>query len=786
MIKHTYHVLEFYKLLHILADYASCPLGRSDCLSLKPSKDLKIIEKEQGLVSEMKLLLKMKGFFSFEGLTDIGHILETCRVEGFCLEPDKLLSIYRITEATDKAKNSILSQKVILPGLYYIVKEMVLHRELRESVNNAIHPNGTIRDSASKNLSKLRRKKRDLRRALQKKLEDIKGSIGLTSEKDDHPISIRDGRHVIPLPIDKKNSIQGIIHDYSRSRSTCFLEPIEVVQDNNRLAELAHLEKDEELRILTFLTTIVRNSAEDLISTQNILRKLDGLYARARFSNRLNGIRPIMGQDKVIDLRQALNPILIFLSTGTAPPVPLDILLDSNVNVMIISGPNRGGKTVTLKTLGLLSLMAQAGIHIPAGEGSRLPVFKNILAEIGDDQDIQTGQSTFSAHVGHLKYMTEHADQDSLIIIDEPGMGTDPDEGAALAMALLDDLARKNALVAVSTHYNRLKIYGLSKERVKNACMEFDSTVNLPTFFLRYGTPGTSYALEVAQKEGIRPDLLANAKRYLDHNEVRLNRLIDKLNSLKYETSLEKSEATRVKEKYHSAREKILKTLKKVESNKEAMLEKKRNEADLLIKEARKNFKKLINSLKEKKETSQAFVQKRYDQITERLVGDLTVSEERGKPGDKKILKKGQWVRHRRHHLEGKLVSLDIPNSKALIIAGNAKLSVNTADLIAVADDKTPESDRPIEGISYRHSVDTAREINLIGYRVEEALPLIDRMIDRSIIEGGLSLRIIHGHGTGKLKTAIREHLSNLSCVKSIGSEDPRSGGEAITVVELN
>jgi len=786
MIEHTYHVLEFHKLLHILSGYASCPLGQSNCLSLKPLKDLKDIDNEQRLVSEMKLLLQLKGFFSFQGLIDIGPILKNCRAEGSFLETEGLLSILKITDAGKQSKKLILSHKSLYPGLYNLIKDMPLCENLGEAIKKAISPTGDINDSASGELKKIRRKRRELRRELQKKLENIKKSKGLTSNGDDHLISIRDGRYVIPLRTDMKSRVEGIIHDYSHTQATCFFEPLEVIQDNNRLSELSHLEKEEEIRILISLTAMAKHSAGDLLTTRTLLGKLDGLYARALFSNALKGIRPVMIQENIVDLKQAKNPILLSIGSENDGPVPVDIFLDKDVNVMIISGPNRGGKTVTLKTLGLLSLMAQTGLHIPAAEGSCLPVFKTIIAEIGDDQDIQAGLSTFSAHVSHLKYMMEHADQESLIIIDEPGMGTDPNEGAALAMAVLDDLSRKGAMVTVSTHYNRLKTYGLLNDRARNACVELDASTNRPTFSLRYGTPGTSYAFETAHDAGIKPDILDRAKRFLDQDEVRLNQLIDKLNRLKNETAFEKSEAEHIKEKYHLAKEKLLQASMKLDSDKKTLLEKKKNEAEQLIKRAREEFKTIINSFKEKKDTSPAHVKQQYDQIKKTLTENLRIEGKKGESVELKGLKIGQAVRHRRLQKEGMVLSFDPLHSKALIMAGNVKLSVNLRDLEVVADDVNIAEQHEL---SWDHSSlisgSPAKEINLIGCRVAEALPMIDKIIDRAMVEGELSLKIIHGHGTGSLKKSIREHLKCFSCVKKICGADPQSGGDAITIVEL-
>jgi DNA mismatch repair protein MutS2 len=786
MIKHTYHVLEFYKLLQILSGYASCPLGRSDCLSLSPLKDPQLIENEQRLVSEMKLLLKLKGFLPLEGLIDIVPIMKSCHAEGMCLEPEMILSVLRTIEASEQAKKSILSQRHICEGLYDLAKDISIFGDLRESIKKSIHPNGTIKDSASHDLKRIRRRKTDLRRELQRRLEEIKDAIDPGSEGDGYLITIRDGRYVIPVRTDRKQRLQGIVHDYSHTHATCFFEPIEVMDDNNRISELNHLEKEEELKVLTGLTSMIRALTEDLSRSQLILVKLDGLYARARFSEFLNGVRPIMEKDGGIDLRKAVNPILACIASKGEAPVPLDIHLDRDVNLVIISGPNRGGKTVTLKTLGLLCLMAHAGLHIPADEGSRLPVLNNILAEIGDDQDIQAGKSTFSAHISHLGYMIENADKDSLIIIDEPGMGTDPDEGSALAMAVLDELARKDALIAVSTHYNRLKTYGLLEERAKNACMEYDDVVGRPTFVLRYGAPGTSYAFEVALSHGIGKDLLSRAKGYLEQDGVHLNRLIDKLNNLRYETEIEKSKAEHVRQKYASAKKRMLRALERVESERRQILAEKRNDADRLIKEAREEIKTLINSFKEKERPSQTSVQKSYDDITGRLINGLPVPEDRDEAEQDRSFKTGQMVHHKGLNLEGKILSLDSLNSRAVIITGNVKLSVRLEDLAAISGKSGSKPGESSGIISHRISGSAPREVNLIGYRVEEALSLIDRIIDRSMIEGDMSIRIVHGHGTGRLKAAIRDHLRSFSCVKRIVGEDLEHGGEAITIVELN
>lgn len=784
MIQHTFHVLEFYNLLNILSGFASCPLGQTKCSALIPSTDLHSIEKELQLVSEMRLLLQAKGFPSFEGVIDITAILKQSLVTGAYIEPEGLLHIHRTLEVGWKAKQFIGANQSLVPGLFLLVKEMPLCEEIRTQIKKAIRPNGSIDDAVSPQLRRIRRKKAELRTVLQKKLEDIKKSHDTSSGREDFLITLRDGRYVIPLKTELKNRLEGIIHDFSHSQATCFFEPIEVIQDNNHLAELAHLEKEEELNILRELTSLVKASAEMVSQVQDLLGRCDELYGKGRLSDVLHSTRPIMGREGIVELRQARNPILSLIARDGDTPVPVDILLDKATNILIISGPNRGGKTVTLKTLGLLSLMAQCGLHIPAAEGCQLPVFRNIMAEIGDDQNIQIGLSTFSAHVGHLKYMLEHADDQSLVLIDEPGMGTDPDEGSALAMAVLDDLASQNALIAVSTHYNRLKTYGLLHGRAKNASVAFDSHSNRPTFALCYGAPGTSYAFEIARDTGLKPDLIHRARTYLDQDEIRLNRLIDRLHRLTQELEEEKARAEDARTKYEGAREKIFEGLKKRESDKKAFMERKRIEADHLFHEAREEIKKVINFLK-LKEFTPAQSREAVDQVSANLLLGLWGKDTSAEAIRIDRFRPGQQVRLINHEQVGVVQSIDPYHARATVMAGNVRLAVDLKDLDIIDSDQGNREKRPQENLSLHVSAPSSRELNVIGYHVGDALPLVDRMIDRAIVEGSASLRIIHGYGTGRLKEAIRDHLKHYACVKRISGADPQSGGEAITLVDL-
>ena len=794
MIEHTFQVLEYCRLLDILSHYASCPLGQSDCLSLDPSNDSEFINNELRLVSEMRVLLKVKGFVSLSDLTDIIPILARARTEGSCLEPDELLCILKLAEASQQANKDLMSERVLCPRMYDLVRDMPFLGPLAKKLKDTISSNGAVKDSASLDLHKIRKKKIQLRSNLQQKLEIIQKSNGLSGDKQGHPMTVRDGRYVIALRADQKQRVQGIIHDYSQSRATCFIEPVTVIQDNNRMSELAQDEKAEEYRILASLTSMVRGLASDLEYCQGLIGRLDGLYARAKFSEALSCVMPEIGEGYGVKLKGAKNPILLALALDTKErdadqdlPVPVDILMDNYQNVLIISGPNRGGKTVTLKTLGLMCLMAQAGIHLPTEEGSCLPVFDQIMADIGDDQDIQIGQSTFSAHAAHLRHFVERADHKSLVIIDEPGMGTDPDEGVALAMSVLDHLSQQGAFVAVSTHLNRLKTYGLLNQRIANASVEFDAERNRPTFKLKYGSPGISRALEIAGNMGVPISILDRAKAYLDQDEVRLNQLIEKMDYLISEADCEKKEAEEAKKTYHSAARKIKERLISLESEKKALMETNRIDAEAAITEARNELKVAINLLKKKKEPVQAYVTERYANVSRKLMDRLEEKNTEKVSAKSSEIKKGRVAYHKKTKQKGVVQSVDLSGRRATVMLGNVKVSVEIQELEVVEEVmKEPGTDQADRSICWDLNGAPQKELNVIGYRIDDAIPLIDKTIDQALVIGEMTLKIIHGFGTGKLREAIRAHLREGPSAKRVCSADPRSGGDAVTIVELN
>jgi DNA mismatch repair protein MutS2 len=490
-----------------------------------------------------------------------------------------------------------------------------------------------------------------------------------------------------------------------------------------------------------------------------------------------------------VRLKRARNPFLLEMGVqrprarDAIHPVPVDIRMAEDKNVLVISGPNRGGKTVTLKTFGLLSLMAQTGLHIPAEEGSRLPVFDHVLAEIGDEQDIGAGLSTFSAHAAHLKDILDRSTRESLVVIDEPGMGTDPDEGVAMAMAVLDALADRGTFVAVSTHYNRLKSYALLNSRAINASVEFDPDEHRPNFVLRYGAPGISHGLDIAREVGIPPEVLDRAQGYLDQDEIRLNALIDKLNSLLMRASSEKSKASEEKERFRTAAERMKEALGRMEADKKALIRSKREEAEAAIAAAREELKEAINALKRGSATQEE-VTRAYDRVDRRLKETLFQDPLEGHQ-ETAAWEKGQLVLHRDLNQKGVVESVDASTGRAFLTLGRMRVSVPLEALEPLKDADGQEHSPSAKAISWDMDAGRPLELNVIGYRVADAIPLIEKTLDRALVEGEGSLTIIHGYGTGRLRGAIRDHLEGLPFVKSVSRGDERRGGDAVTVVEL-
>ena len=793
MIEYSLRVLEYYRLLNILSNYAASPLGRSDCLSLKPLRELESIRVEQRLVSEMKELLVTQGFVSLSSLVDLRPVLRKGGKKGAYLEPKELLSISNLIRISNQVKKWIYETRGLCPSLMDIVGNIPPCYDLSKEIERSITEDGGISDSASPLLATIRSQRIALRGVVEKKLNDILSSPEFT---DDNLVSVRDGRYVVSIRTDKKSFIKGIVHGYSRTHSTCFVEPLAAVEENNHLVELTEREREEERKVLERLTEHVSDFSSELLSCLEIMGRCDGIFARAEFSRAINGISPILTSKKTVYLLDALNPILLSLYLDSSKEdtteseenvVPIEIKIDAEKNIFIISGPNRGGKTVALKTLGLLALMSQAGVHIPAKEGSRLGVFDNILAEIGDEQDISAGLSTFSARLEHLKEIVDLAGEKSLVILDELGAGTDPDEGTSLAMSLLDYLSEEGSLSAISTHYHRLKTYGLINKKAQNASVEFDREKGRPTFRLLTGMPGVSHAIEIAQDIGIKSEIIDKAATYLGKDRGGPDLVMEELAKMMEELKTEKEAITVTRQEYVESKKRLEEEQERLSEQLNEMLAEKEQVAEGLLSEAKREFGEAVGYLKEKGPDGQLKATQKYTRVKRDLMDAIAGLKEAKKSTNHIPVTIGQPVFHKRSKKRGWVVGIDKGSSKAQVLIGNVKLTVDSSEVIP--EPKTPSQQEESQEGGKQWSVSSAamdkREVNLVGYTIADALPLVDRMIDQAVVHGYTRVKIIHGAGSGTLRKAIREHLKGNSYVKDFISGGRQGGSDGMTLVEL-
>ena len=792
MIEYSIRVLEYYRLLDILSKYAASPLGRLDCLSLKPLNKLEAVKAEQMLVSEMKELLLVKGFIPLSGLVDIKPSVQKATKEGTCLEINELLAIYNLINVSHKVNEWLLQHRDLCPSLANIASNIPTCHDLVQEIGKSITEDGGVSDLASLALFSVRSKRVALRGEIDRKLHGI---LSAPEFSNDNLISIRDGRYVISVRTREKNYVKGIVHGYSISRSTCFLEPLSAIEENNRLVELIEKEKEEERKVLKRLTDLVSNSSYDLIACLNIMGKVDGVFARAEFSKAINGARPILTSNKMIYLLDAFNPILLSLNFeslknnkqgNSQRVVPVDIKINSDKNTLIISGPNRGGKTVALKTIGLLALMSQAGMHIPASEGSILSVFNNILADIGDEQDISSGLSTFSARLEHLKEITNQVTENSLVILDELGSGTDPDEGTAIAMAILDYLSERGSLTAISTHYQILKKYGFVNKKAQNASVEFDSENKKPTFRLLRGAPGVSHAIEVAIDLGVKKKITNDAANYLGKDKGKLNSMMEDFSRMMEELKSEKEAVEIAKQEYGILKKGFEKKEERLKEQLNEMLINKENEIGRLLTEAKREFGEAITLMRKKGTSGQFEATKKYSETKKNLV-DTLIELKKGEPIiNCSRVTVGQDVFHRKLKRRGRVIGVDERSSKIQILMGNVKLAVDLSELSPVkADDQFGRSDNEQRPWSLYSMPQARKELNIVGHTVDEAIPLVDTLIDKALVYGYSRVKIIHGMGLGVLKRAVREHLKGNHYVKGLIPGDRDGGSDGYTVVEL-
>ena len=775
-------LLEYTHLLNILKEYSISPLGRKRCEALRPSKDLPLIQSRLTDVMELKKILETEGEIPLRGLKDIEGILNKLGIEGSALDVQELLELYHQMVLCKGLRRFFQKlENVKIPHLQEKISRFSDQKALEKEILRAINTKGEILDRASPALSDIRQRLGGVREKAKGVLESLLRQENLQTLFQEQFITLRNGRYVVLIKSDSENRLEGIIHDHSQSRMTFFFEPLQVVSLNNEINVLSGEEKEEEYRILAGLSDQAREERGNLLNDFEVLGELDLLFAMARLSSRLKGVCPLLNEEGRVEMREARNPLLTLQRENQV--IPITLRMGDGIRVLIVSGANAGGKTVALKTLGLLTLMVQSGLPIPVAEGSQVGVFQDIFAVIGDEQNIEENLSTFSSHLLHVNQILEKAGPRSLVLLDELGVGTHAQEGCALAMGFLDRFRESGASVMVTTHFDRLKAYGYLHPEVENVAVEFDERTLEPKYTLAYGSSGLSNAFLIAEKLGISEKVLEAAHLHEDGSGEEIAHALGTLERLKRDTEKEKLQASEVKEEARLERDKLKKILETIKDRRleiYAQAEEKARKAVQKIEEALKEW-----ALRRKEEKALSSLERKEIQdIRERF---LPTVRKRGRPALPGGLKVGERVRIEGLRSTGILMDVKEPLKRVEVLTDKAKVKAPFSQIVQVTDENERKGaefskDQPLlKGTVEEPSF----QLNVIGLTVEDALPKVDKFIDQALLHGLEKVQIIHGVGSGRLRDAIGRYLSGHRAVKSLSSGETMKGGRGITNVEL-
>ena len=775
-------LLEFYHLLDILKEYSISPLGRKRCEALRPSNNLPLIQSRLVEVTELKKIFEMEGDIPLGGLKDIEEILSKLEIEGSILEVEELLDLYHQMVLCKGLKRFFQKlENVKVPHLQEKNSRLSYQKVLEKEILQAINTKGEILDRASPALLDIRHRLGVVREKAKGVLETLLHQEDLQPIFQEHFITLRNGRYVLLIKSDFKNRLEGIIHDQSQSRMTFFFEPLQVVALNNEINILMGEEKEEEYRILADLSEKVREERQNLWNDFEILGELDLLYAMAKLSFHLKGVSPLLNEEGRIGMREARNPLLMLQREDQV--VPIHLRMGDGIKVLIVSGANAGGKTVALKTLGLLSLMVQSGLPIPVAEGSQVGIFQDIFVVIGDEQNIEENLSTFSSHLLHVNQILEKAGPHSLVLLDELGVGTHAQEGCALAMGFLDRFRESGASIVVTTHFDRLKAYGYLHPDVENVAVEFDEETLEPKYTLDYGSSGLSNAFLVAEKLGISEKVLEAARTHQDGSGEEVTRALENLERLKRDAEREKLQASKMKEEVGLERQRLKKIVETIKEKKLEIYSKAEEKARKSVQKVEEDLKEWVRRRKEEK-TPLSLQRKELQEIREKFLPFIRRKGRSSMPGGLKV---GDRVRIESLRSTGILANIKEPLNRAEVLTDKGKVKVPLSEIVQVTDGEEKKEMGIQKGQPFLKGdvEEPSSQLNVIGMTVEDALPKIDKFIDQALLHGLEKVTIIHGVGSGRLRNAVGQYLSGNRTVKSFSPGETMKGGRGITIVEL-
>ena len=810
--------LEFDRVVTLVADLTVTPMGRTEIEALTPMTSATRVGAALGATSEGVRFLQMHPGFPLRAPAELEAALDALATDGRALEPLRLLSLSEFLESIEQTRRSVAQAGTTLPYLMRLVEGVASFRNEIADVRRKIEPTGEVADNASPALAAIRERLRKQRGRLRSTLESFLRERDTSKYLQEQVVTDRNGRYVLMVRAEHRGAIPGIVHGASASGASLFLEPLGTVEINNDIVELEEREAEEVRRILLALSDAFRARPEDLGRTVEVATALDVVQAKARFSQMTGGVEPVLSSDGALELEGARHPLLLLRgratgrsassSNDTRPHfetvIPVDVRLTPPTRVLVIAGPNTGGKTVALKTAGLFAAMAQAGLHVPAEKGSKLPVFRSIFADIGDEQSIAASLSTFSGHITNLVSMERDLDLPALILLDEVGAGTDPSEGGALGTAVIDHFRKRGAHVVATTHYDALKTYASTTEGVTSAAFGFDPLTFAPTYQLMYGSPGRSLAIEIAARLGMPPTVIAAARGNLTDREAQLAAHIERadreLRTLEQERRglgqqrLDLAEAERrLGSRESSLREKEAEHKRRVGAKVDDQLRAARREIDAVI----DGLKARATVLRERgdrrsaapistgetgtaRSEAHAALEKIGANLTARKAAAIGAEPAEAHAGPLPPLAPGVRVSVGPLGLEGTL--LEVHGKHAEVDIRGKRLRAAVTDLRVLGKASVA---RASVSIALQPRTGSLSELNVVGCTVDEALTRAGRFLDESMLTDQREVRLIHGYGTGQLRRALATFLREHPLVSSF--EHPRTdqGGEGVTVVEL-
>lgn len=785
-------VLEYEKIIKKLKDRASSMLGKGLAGQLKPFTNYEEVIRAQSETTDAVTCILRKGSPPLGGIHEIRSFIRRAQTGGM-LNPGELLMIADVLRASRKLKGYISQDKVELNDtnhIYILCSNLGTNKALEDRLNQSIESEDRLSDYASSALASIRRNIRRTQDSIKDKLNSIIRSSQNKKYMQDAVVTLRGDRYVIPVKQEYRSQFPGLVHDMSSSGATLFVEPMAVVEANNEIRQLQNKEEQEVERILLELTGEVANIGDMLLENVQLLGHIDFAFAKARLSLDMDAVEPVINKERRIVIKKGRHPLI-----DPKEVVAVDISLGEDFSTMVITGPNTGGKTVTLKTTGLFVLMAQAGLHIPAAERSEMCVFHKVFADIGDEQSIEQSLSTFSSHMKNIVSILKEVDDNSLVLFDELGAGTDPTEGAALATAILERLTNQGIRTMATTHYSELKLYAMTTPGVQNACCEFDVETLRPTYRLLVGIPGKSNAFAISKRLGLDEGIIEEAKNLLTGEDIQFEEVLSDIEKKRIETERELEHASRAKQEIERIKEASRMQKNRLENEKNKILDQARKEARNILLDARREADEIMERLRELEKAQQQSIldteimqlkhdmRQKINKLDERMAESVLPRKGYAKPPEN--LKAGDSVMIINLNRKGTILEAPDKDGNVLIQVGIMKVNMHITQLRLIDEQKELVDNIQITRVSGAKSSNVGLELDIRGCSIEEARERVNKYIDDATIAGLHEVTIIHGKGTGVLRRGVHEILKSNSHVKSFRLGKYGEGETGVTVVSI-